>query len=102
LQGFADNMMKVTAFGTIAVMVISLVVGGFHRPPEKISGLFNLVPDAWQVHQPERGAVFIDEVLQRNAVESEITILQVESFLRKIVRLFDEIKVCILHFPKPT
>lgn len=94
-------MVKVAAFGTIAVMVIALVIGGFHGPSEKIAGLLYLIPDAWQVHEPERGAVFFDEVLQRNAVESEITILQVESFLREIVRLFDEIKVCILHFPKP-
>ena len=94
-------MVKVTAFGAIAIIVITLVVSSFHGPPEQVPGLLNLVPDAREVHQPERGAVFIDEVLQRNAVESKITILQVESFLWKIIRLFDKIKVSILHFPKP-
>ena len=82
-------------------MIFTLVVGGFHGSSEQIPGLLYLIPDPWQVHEPERGAIFIDEVLQRNAVESEITILQVETFLREIVRLFDKIKVCILHFPKP-
>jgi hypothetical protein len=52
-------MVKVTAFGAVTVMVIALVIGGFHGPSEKVSGFLYLVPNARQVLQPERGAIFI-------------------------------------------
>ena len=92
-------MMEVAALGAVTVMILSFVIGCFHGTPEKISRPFYLVANPGQIHQSEWSAVVINEILQRNAVESEITILQVKSFLREIVRLFDEIKVRILHFP---
>jgi hypothetical protein len=93
-------MVKVAAFCAVTIMVVTFIVCSLHGSSEQIAGLLYLVPDARQIHQPEWGAVFFDEVLQRYAVKRQITVLQVESFLRKVVRLFDEIKVSILHFPK--
>jgi hypothetical protein len=60
LQRFADNVMKVTGFCTVTIVVGSLVVFGFYCPPEQVSGFFNLVAYSRQVHQPERGAIFLD------------------------------------------
>ena len=61
---FTHHVVEVTAFGTVTIVIFTGIIIGFYGPVEEITGLLYLLPDTRQVHQPERSAVFIDQILK--------------------------------------
>jgi hypothetical protein len=90
-------MTKVTALGAIAIPVFTLVMLVFHGAVEPVFGLFYLVPDLWEISQFEWGSIFIDDVLEGNAIKTQIAIVQIKSFLGEVIGLLNEVKITVLH-----
>jgi hypothetical protein len=59
--------------------------------------LRNLLPDLWKVSQLEWRTILINQLFDVKSVESEVVVLNVNLWLRKIKRLMDEIGVSIIH-----
>ena len=78
LQGFSDDMVKVIAFCTITKMVFPFICIVFDGPVEEIPGFFDLIPDFWQINKSEWCSMFFDQVFQRNTMESEVAVTQVD------------------------
>ena len=92
-------MAEVATFGAIAVAVFSLVVLRFHGTVKPVFRFFDLVTDFGQISQLKRRAVFIDQVFKRNAVKTQISIVQVKSILWEVICLLNEVKITVLHSP---
>ena len=63
LERFAYDMLKMTAFSAIAVIIFTLVAIGSHRLFEPIFGQLDLSSYFGQVGNPKRCSVFFDQIL---------------------------------------
>ena len=98
---FLQNVAKVVAFGTIAVLVLAIVIERFHGPREQIARLFDLSANFGQIGEFQWRAVLFNEVHEWYTVEHQITIdIDVKPFLWKIKGLIDQIEVSVgsVHF----
>jgi len=89
--------MEVATFRAIAIMVSSLVIICFNSPFKQVTGFLDLIPDSWQIHQPEGRPVFIDQVFEGDPVESEVISTVIKAILRKVIALFNQIKIGVFH-----
>jgi hypothetical protein len=92
-EGFFHHERKMGALGAVTVIVLSLIFMFFERSGKHLFGLINLHPDLGQVGKLERGTVLFHVLHQVKAIEGEVSVLRVKSFLREIERLLDEVRI---------
>ena len=97
-QRCADYIMKVAALCTVTVVIGTFVIICLDSPFKKVPGFLDLIPYSRQIHQPEWRPVFIDQVFERNSMESKVVSNMIKAVLRKIVALLDQIKISILNY----
>ena len=78
-------------------MIGTLITVAFGSPLEKVSGLLDLVADLGQVEETEGCSVLLDEMSQRDSVEGQMLITEIEAFLGEGVTLVDQIEVAVFH-----
>jgi hypothetical protein len=96
-----QNVAKVVAFGTIAVLVLAIVIERFHGPGEQIARLFDLGANFGQIGEFQWSAILFNEVHEWYTVEHQITIdIDIKPFLWEIKGLIDQIEVSVgsVHF----
>ena len=98
LQRRFDYMSEMAALGAIGIEVISFIPIFSDCPVEKVFDAPDLVSYLWQIEQFKWSSVFFYQVFQRNAMESQVAITEVETLLRKVVGLIYEIEVIFLHY----
>lgn len=59
VQSLLNNMREVAAFGTIAIVIITLVIIGLHGLVKEVFGLFYLISDSGQIGKPERSSILV-------------------------------------------
>ena len=74
LYGFFNHMREVIAFGAKTIVVRPFVVVLFDGPVEEVARFLDLIANFWEINEAKRGAVFIDQMLQGNAVKSEVIV----------------------------
>jgi hypothetical protein len=89
IEGFIDNMAKVTTFGAVAIVIFALIIIGFYGLVKEVFCFLDLVSYPWQISQPKRSAVFVDEVFEGKIVKSQVVISEIKTILWKKVRLVD-------------
>jgi hypothetical protein len=96
LDGFLQDIAKVIALGTIAVLVFAIVIQRLHGAGKQIARFFDLCSNLGQVSQLERSPVFFNQMHQWYPVENQVAIgIDVETFLWKIEGLVNQVKVSI-------
>jgi hypothetical protein len=87
----------VTTFGAIAIIVLAFVVLCPDRFVEEVFSLLDLVADFGKVGHFEWRSIFLDEHHQRDAIENEVVLFEVESFLGEVIGLVYEVEVLVYH-----
>ncbi len=97
LQRFIQNVGKMRAFGAVAVGVIALVVHLFHRLGKELLRVPDPLGDNRQVGQFKRCSILLHYGHKVDAVEEQVVVLHLKSFLREDKGLVDEVVVVVLQ-----
>jgi len=97
LHHLIEDIAEVIALGAIAIVIVARIVERFDGPVEEVLGFLDLCTDTRQIGQLQRCTIFLDQVLDREVVESEISVVDIKSFLWEIKCLIDQVKVLVLH-----
>ena len=97
LQGLFQYEGEVRTLGTVAVMVVALIVHLGHGHIEHPLGPLYLRGYFWQIRYLQRRAVLFDDIHHRNIVEIQSSVLYTEFVLRKLEGLLNQIDVLVLH-----
>lgn len=89
IQSLIDYMTKVTTLGTVTIIVFSFIIIGLNGFVKKVFRFFNLVSYPWQIGQPKRGTIFVNEVFQGKIVKSQVVISEIKTILWKKIGLVD-------------
>jgi len=82
-------VIKMIAFGAITEIVPAVILMLLDGPVEEVPGFLDLVPDFWQIDEPERSAMFVNQMLQGNSMEGEVSVSKIKSFLGEIIGLLN-------------
>ena len=85
-------------FRAVAIDVFAVVVVPLDGIAEEFASGLYLFANLGQIGQFEGSAVPLDEVVDVYVIEQHFVVFEVESVLRKVKGLCDEIVVGILHF----
>ena len=69
----------------------------FHGAVKPILCFLDLVADLREVGNFKWCPVFINEVFQRNAMKTQITVMQIKAILWEIICLLNKVKITVLH-----
>ena len=97
LQGFLKHEGEVRTLGTVAVMVVALIVHLGHGHVEHPLGPLYLGGYFGQIRYLQRRTVLLDDVHHRDVVKIEGPVFYAEFVLRKLEGLLDQIDVLVLH-----
>ena len=89
IQSLIDYMTKVTTLGTVTIIVFSFIIIGLDGFVKKVFRFFYLVSDSWQIGQPKRSTIFVNEVFQGKIVKSQVVISEIKTILWKKIGLVD-------------
>jgi hypothetical protein len=87
----------VGTFGTVRVIVISLITEVHDGFPKPAFCTLDIVGDLRQVVKLERGAVFVDQAHKVNTVKKQAVFAQEKFILREIKSLLDQVYVFCSH-----
>lgn len=91
-------MRKMRTFGAVAIIVVAGIVELADSIVKILFGALNILRNFWQIRNPHRGFILLNQLFQRYPVEVEVVVFHFESILREVKRLLDEIKVGIFQF----
>lgn len=96
-QSLLNDMTKMATLGTITISVLPFILVALDRSVKPVFSLFDLIANFGQVGHFEWRPILIYQIFERNAMKTQLTIVQIKTILRKIISLLDEIKIAILH-----
>jgi hypothetical protein len=88
---------EVRAFGTIAIVIITIVLMPFNSIVKHLLGLIDLLTNFRQIRKLEGRTILVYQCLYIQPVELEIIIFYSKAFLRKIEGLMYEVGICVVH-----
>ena len=97
LQRFIQHIGEMRAFGAVAIGVIAFVVHLFHRLGKELLRVPDPLGDDRQVGQFERCSILLHNGHKVDAVEEQVVVLHLKSFLREDKGLVDEVVVVVLQ-----
>ena len=85
------------AFGTIAVVVVCVVINLSHRHVKHTSCLLYLTGDAWQIGDSKGCSILFNNIHKRYIIEIQLIIHYLKFLCRKISGLLNQINIFVLH-----
>lgn len=98
LQRFIQNIREMRAFGAIAIGVAAFVMHFFHRLGKELFRISDTLRYYRQIRQFKRGSVLLHNRHQVDAMEEEIILFHLKSFLREDKGLVYEVVIVILQW----
>jgi hypothetical protein len=97
LQDFLKHIPEVRTFRAVTIDIPAVVTERSHCPVKPVSCLFDLGANSRQIGNFQGCAVLSNQLNQRNSVKQEVAVLDVETFLREVERLINQVKIPICH-----
>jgi len=95
---FVDDVREVVAFGTVTIVVFTLVVGfgdGYVKP---CPCFLNVLRNFGQIREFQWSSILFDEVHYGDSMEFKIVVaVELELFRGEVESLVDEVNVLVFH-----